>query len=237
MNSTLLKKIKNVEGFLRPDEAQLLYQLAKNSPGKGVIVEIGSFKGKSTICLAWGSKQGPQSQVYAVDPHTGSKEHRQKSQVVNTFKDFQKNLHQAGVASWVKPIVKTSLKAAKNFKKQADLIFIDANHQYQAVKQDFQAWFPLLKNGGVMAFHDTLSWPGPRKVVEKYLFHSYNFKKVKVIGSITYGQKSQQVNWLDKIQKFYILTLMQMRRKILQFKLPTPVKKLAKRIYYALECN
>ncbi len=222
---------------MRPDEAQLLYQLAKNTPSKGIIVEIGSWKGKSTICLAWGAKQGPKSLVYAIDPHTGSKEHRQKSKVVHTFKDFRKNINQAGVENWIKPLVKTSLKAAQSFKKQADLIFIDGSHQYQAVKKDFQAWFPLLKNGGIMAFHDTLSWPGPQKVVEKYLFYGNYFKKVKVIGSITYGQKTNSINWQDKTQKFYILTLMRLRRKILQFKLPTPVKKLTKKIYYALSCN
>jgi len=40
---------RNVDGFLDEKEGILLYNLAKNCTGKGVIVEIGSWKGKSTI--------------------------------------------------------------------------------------------------------------------------------------------------------------------------------------------
>ncbi len=59
-----------IKGWLKDKEGQLLYDLAKNCTGKGVIVEIGSWKGKSTTWLAHGSKEGNKVRVYAIDPHT-----------------------------------------------------------------------------------------------------------------------------------------------------------------------
>ncbi|WP_455277747.1 hypothetical protein [[Eubacterium] cellulosolvens] len=58
-----IKKLTDkVEGWLTDKEGELLYKLAKQCTGKGVIVEIGSWKGKSTIWLGMGSKNGKKSQ-------------------------------------------------------------------------------------------------------------------------------------------------------------------------------
>lgn len=35
-----------------------------------------------------------------------------------------------------------------------DLCYVDANHSFEGVTQDIKAWFPKVKEGGVMAFHD-----------------------------------------------------------------------------------
>lgn len=43
-----------------------------------MIVEIGSWKGKSTIWIANGSKDGRNIKVYAIDPHIGSSEHQKE---------------------------------------------------------------------------------------------------------------------------------------------------------------
>lgn len=231
----LQQKIKDVQGYLREDEAKLLYNLAKRCRNRGVIVEIGSWQGKSTICLAIGSKDGPKSLVYAIDSHTGSKEHRRKYGPINTLKIFKQNIKKAEVFPYVKTLVTTSQKAAQKFYKPIELIFIDGSHDYQTVKSDFQSWWPHIINGGVMAFHDTLSWPGPRKVVEKYLFKSFNFKNIQVIGSITYGQKTNYHSFLDQIRNRYVLLLMNFRRAILKNKLPRPLHQLAKKIYYHIQ--
>jgi len=55
--------------MLTPTEGRYLCQLAQSKPSKGVILEIGSFKGKSTISLALGSMAVNGEKVYAVDPH------------------------------------------------------------------------------------------------------------------------------------------------------------------------
>jgi hypothetical protein len=44
--------------------------------------------------------------------------------------------------------------------KEIDFLFIDGDHTYEGVKKDFKMYSPLVKNGGVIAFHDIV--PGPK---------------------------------------------------------------------------
>jgi hypothetical protein len=46
-----------------------------------------------------------------------------------------------------------------------DLAFIDGCHSYQGVKNDFDVIYPLMNQGGIIAFHDTLRIDGCRKFV------------------------------------------------------------------------
>ncbi len=58
-----------VEGQIQREEARCLYNLARHASAKGVIVEIGSYRGLSTVALAKGSLKGSGIPVYAIDPH------------------------------------------------------------------------------------------------------------------------------------------------------------------------
>ena len=40
--------------------------------------------------------------------------------------------------------------------RQIDFLFIDGDHTYEGVKQDFQMYSPLVRKGGVVAFHDVV---------------------------------------------------------------------------------
>jgi hypothetical protein len=37
-----------------------------------------------------------------------------------------------------------------------DFIYVDANHTYQAVKDDIKLWYPKVKSGGIVMGHDYL---------------------------------------------------------------------------------
>ena len=65
----IIRNIFNkVEGLLLEEkEGEFLYNMAKDCRvEKGVIVEIGSFKGRSTICLGKGSRAGSKVRIYAI---------------------------------------------------------------------------------------------------------------------------------------------------------------------------
>ena len=116
--------IKGVRGWLAPAEAEALFEAAKSCTGRGVIVEIGSWKGKSTICLARGSQAGACLAVYAIDRHTD-----------RSYEAFQRNITRAGVADRVHPIRSRSQDAADGFSEPVELLFVDGAHAEALVRE------------------------------------------------------------------------------------------------------
>jgi len=230
-NSFDLKCLDGVEGYLRVDEAELLFQLAQNCTCDGVIIEIGSWKGRSTICLAKGSQQGKKKMVYAIDPHSGSEEHTRTFGAISTLDTFLHNIAKAKVGQLIKPLIMTGHAASKVVKEPVSLLFIDGAHDYESVKPDYLDCYPKLSVGGIIAFHDTISWPGPRQVVRDYLFNSQKIKNIKVIGSICYGTKTDKINLLVYLSNQYTKLLMDLRIVALGLHLPAPIHRLVKRLY------
>lgn len=200
-----IEAVQTVEGWLNNTEGKVLFQLARNCKGRGVIVEIGSWKGRSTILLGHGSKAGSGAKIHAVDPHTGSPQHREAMGEVWTFNEFQRNIKAAGMDDVVVPHVEFSEAAARTFSEPIELIFIDGLHEYEDVKIDFEAWFPKVIEGGTMVFHDSTCWDGVRKVVSDGLFKSKRFRKVRFASSLTYGQKVAHNTWLERVENRVML--------------------------------
>jgi predicted O-methyltransferase YrrM len=177
------------EGFLSQDEGEFLYRRAGSCRGPGAVVEIGSWKGRSTICLAAGACEGVK--IYAIDPHSGSSEHKQQMGLVNTLDEFKANIKKAGLDQKVIPLVKTSEQAAREWQGPIEFLFIDGAHEYDLVKQDFDLWSPHLIEGGTIAFHDSVDWSGPKRLVRDEIFLKDQYAKVGVVGSITYARKAR----------------------------------------------
>jgi predicted O-methyltransferase YrrM len=222
--------VAKVDGWLADIEGEFLYNVAKNCKGKGVIVEIGSWKGKSTIWLAKGSKAGNKIRVYAIDPHTGSSEHKRMYGEVSTFEEFKRNIKMAGVEDVTDPIVKTSEEATKTFEEPVEFVFIDGAHEYEMVKLDFLLWFPKLIEGGIIALHDTIGWQGPKKVAKEFVYKSKNFRNVGFVSSITFAQKVKENSFYDRLRSRYILLLKDLCKFAAKLHLPKPVKMIGKRL-------
>jgi MMP 1-O-methyltransferase len=179
----------SIEGWLTDDEGKFLYCAARNCTGKGAIVEIGSWKGKSTVFIGKGSESAGKIKIYAIDPH-----------IEGTYEEFKRNIKNAELNDIVIPVVKTSGEAAKDFLEPVEFIFIDGDHTYEKVKQDFELWFPKLINKGIIAFHDTVAWPGPRKVVKKYIYTSRYVKNIGFVDSITFARKTIKNSLKDRLR-------------------------------------
>ena len=218
----ITRLVENVKGWLTPQEGRLLYALARNCTGRGIIVEIGSWKGKSTIWLGKGSKAGKNIPIHAIDPHTGSPETWQMYGPVWTFDEFRSNIHAANLDGLVIPLRQTSEEAARSFEGAVELIFIDGAHEYEMVRLDFELWFPKVVDGGIMAFHDADS-PGPRAVVEKCVLKSRHFRHGRFVDSILVAEKVSRASLKDRFRNS--CTLMSRRRY-----LPQPIRGIARRI-------
>ena len=111
----VIAQIKSIDGFLTESEARCLYLLAQSCGG--TIVEIGSWKGKSTVCLALGSKAGDKGKVFAIDPHQGlSDDCAQLHLPEKSESIFRENIKRAQVDDIVIPLVVSypRLKAGEN---------------------------------------------------------------------------------------------------------------------------
>ena len=193
----LKQHIASVPGWLTDEEAEALYDLARACTGKGVIVEIGSWKGKSTICLASGSRAGNGVRVYAIDPHASYR-----------FGEFKANVERAGVADLVTPIASRSQEKAASFHEPIELLFVDGAHEYELVKADLELWLPKLVEGGTLAMHDTTWTDGPRRAASERVYRSTDFRGHRfVIGSLTVAQKVARNSWRDRLRSRYVLAV------------------------------
>ena len=195
--SRLKELIAGVPGWLTDEEAETLYRLGKGCRGTGVIVEIGSWKGRSTICLALGSKAGNAVRVYAIDPHADYR-----------FGEFKTNIERAGIEDLVTPIASLSQPAADNFEEPVELLWIDGSHEYELVKEDFEKWVPKVVEGGTVAMHDTTWTEGPRRVAADGIYRSRRFRNVRfVVGSTTVAEKVAENTRADRLRNRYVLAL------------------------------
>lgn len=214
MNSHELERIKKntdaMDGWLSFDEGRFLYETARRLSGCGAVVEIGSWKGKSTIWLAHGLRDGKGEKVFAIDPHTGAPEHHEifKTKHIWTFDEFKKNIKAAGVERYVEPIVDRSENAAKAWRKPVAFLWIDGAHAYEAAKLDFASWFPHLAEGGVIAYHDS-TFDDVRKVVKEKILFSRHFKNAGIVDSITFATRviPREQTAADRMRNRYVYLL------------------------------
>lgn len=182
--------VAHIDGWLTDREVEFLFRTARRCPAEAVILEIGSFEGKSTVCLAKASQAGPRVKVYAVDPHVGSIEQSMWLGGASSFEAFKRNIERAQVDDVVVPIVTTSQLAAEGWDKPIGFLWIDGDHSYRGAKLDFALFGRWVVEGGIIAFHDATQGELPRVVCEA--FRSGGFCNVGLIDSIGYATRSSE---------------------------------------------
>jgi predicted O-methyltransferase YrrM len=119
------------------------------------IVEIGTAKG-GTFWL-WCQLAQLNATIVSIDLPDGEFGGGYSSEDIEKFKTYgqeKQSLHFFRANSHHKNTVKMLRKVL--MAKAIDLLFIDGDHRYTGVKQDFQFYSPLVKNRGLIAFHDIL---------------------------------------------------------------------------------
>ena len=212
MSSESIKGIQSltevVDGWLGKREGPYLYSLAKAASRRGVVVEIGSWKGKSTIWLAKASETVGGAQVYAIDPHVGGPDQEKIGyHAVSTENEFRCNIKAAGVESLVVPLVRSSMDAAKGWDKAIGLLWIDGDHSYESVRGDFFTWEPHVVEGGIIALHDTYSWGGVRRVVDEEILRLNSFQVLGQVDGILAVKKVRSLDSSMRVKRVLVSSL------------------------------
>jgi predicted O-methyltransferase YrrM len=182
--------VKDTPGYLSENEARFLMLAAACAPVPGTIVEIGSFKGRSTVALASVAKHYGLGRVHAVDPHTApSSTDPSLHGKATSFDDFLANVARAGVADAVTPHRMYSRDFAPTFAEPIRLLWIDGDHTEAGARADLEMFRPHLVPGAIVAMHDVLgTWYGSLKVFCDDVLGSDDFGVAGFCGSIGWAQ-------------------------------------------------
>ncbi len=176
--------IAECEGMITLDEASLLYDLAKTVK-EGCIVEVGSYRGRSTVALALGSLDGHQVPVFAIDPHEDFVGVLGGVFGAQDRGEFFRAMIRSSCYLVVRLINLSSEEVAPLWKRQVGLLWIDGDHSYLGVKRDFYCWSPHLVEGAIIAFDDSTSPSlGPCRLINE-LLGTGAFTVLRTVGKIT----------------------------------------------------
>lgn len=233
----ILELVRNIEGWLSPQEGLFLFKLASKLSDNATLVEIGSWKGKSTIWLGSAALKLKNVKVYAIDPHVGSIEKPKEYKKINNYSTFLANIQKAGLKNTVIPIKKTSSLASRDFNKTIDILFIDGAHDYKYVVKDFLNWHPKIKIGGWIIFHDATVLSGPWKVARNKVLFSSKYTNTGMLGSMVFGQYLPVTGFNKKttrlISNFFSYLYIMIYVRIRRVPIPYVFRKTAKKYNFS----
>lgn len=198
-----LWRARRIPSWTRGAEAVWLAQTSYALPANAVIVELGSFLGASALLLAGPRKLRGSGELHCVDPFDASGDPYSQthyravrdSTPVSLRERFDDNIRSARLSDWVYVHQGRSAEVAVNWSKDIDMLFMDADQSYAAVREAFDHWSRFLKPGGVLAAHNSRPGlyrehhDGHMRLVQEYI-QPPHFMNVQLVGTTTFARKS-----------------------------------------------
>ena len=202
-----LEASKSIPGWLTDKEAGELFDLVSNIPGDNPICcEIGSYMGKSSVVLGMALLAKRKGKIYCIDPFdllSDYYEEVSKKELGSgnlTRKQFVMDIiRKYGLEGKIELIQGFSFFVARDFHQPLDFIFIDGDHSFEGVLEDYFDWSGMLKVGGVIAFHDYYKIDdfkrcnpesyGPARVVDEYVRSNPGWETKKVVDDLFIAEK------------------------------------------------
>ena len=130
----------NLEGWFWYEEAKIIsLAILETRNLTGVIVEAGSYKGKSTITMA----SCTNDDIYAIDPFMWEG---------GSVDDFKKNTYEYKNIICIQD---DAVNYGQSFNLPIKLLFIDCDHSYSLTKNIYETYLPLMIENGIILFHDS----------------------------------------------------------------------------------
>jgi precorrin-6B methylase 2 len=148
---------ESVPGWMTRPELDLVASVAAGVPDNGVIVEVGSFAGRSSV--HWAANSRPSVKIYCIDPF---------DTIVDDYSFERMQGNSSGVRGrtagelfakntqpWAKRVAAIpKLSPPSSWDRPADVIFVDGDHTFAGVTRDIEFWIDQLKPGGRLLGHD-----------------------------------------------------------------------------------
>jgi predicted O-methyltransferase YrrM len=177
----ILALAADADGWMTEDQGRRLHHAAARCQAPARIVEIGSFRGRSTIVLAASAADGVE--VVAIDPHAGNDRGPGEidGYVAEAASDrgvFLANLERAGLADRVRHVALFSDAAHAAVADPIDVLYIDGAHRYAPARADIRAWGHRVADGGTLLIHDSFSSVGVTLAILRELVPGRRFRYV-----------------------------------------------------------
>lgn len=168
------------------------------------LVEIGAGLGASAILMLVNAPRG--ALVHSIDSFAGDSMKNFYVSEKRCRENVLRALNSLGVAKLTEYwhlYSQPSHQMASSWSNPIDFLYIDGDHRYEAVKQDFDDWFKHIKPNGVLLLHDSRKipntlenkfdrgWPGPTKLAEE-LKGRNDLKLINETYSLTVWRKNGQ---------------------------------------------
>jgi hypothetical protein len=148
-----------------------VYSLLWENKVNADVLEIGSNKGRVTICLALALAQRPQEKVYALDAN-----------LWGTRGELLKTLNKYKMQGKVIPVLEHSAKASRRWGKPLKCIWVDTDLTYATMVSDFILWERYLAVGGMLMCAGAHQ-PGVKKMFADYVINSGRFRDYRTVDS------------------------------------------------------
>lgn len=183
-----LAAVERVDGWMSPDQARRLYDAAVATRPGDQIVEIGSFRGRSTIVLASGAPDAVR--VIAIDPHAGNDRGPQQldgfaAEAQGDHEVFTANLAAAGVTDRVTHLRMFSDAAHEQVSGSVAVLYVDGAHRYGPARTDIRDWGRRVADDGTMLIHDSFSSVGVTLAIIRELVFGGRFRYIGRARSLT----------------------------------------------------
>lgn len=167
----------SVEGWFDGSDV-MEYRRIVSKYTHGNFVEIGCWKGRSFSSIMPVLLQNNYQNIYAVDHWLGSVDEREGDHLEATQRDifpqFVANVAACGFDGKYQVVRGDSFEVAHQFDDgYFDVVFIDADHEYDGFKKDVDAWLPKVRKGGTICGHDAYHAPIIKVLNETFSFMWY----------------------------------------------------------------
>jgi len=192
-----------IPGWTTREEAAALGRASYSLPADAIVVEVGSFLGKSTVVLAGARKLRGSGKVHCVDPFDGSGDKFSvpfysaiASETPLTLRErFEASMRYAGLTGWVVVHQGTAEAISSGWTQPIDMLFLDGDQTPQGARSAYERFVPFLKRGGVVALHNSsereyaVGHDGYRRLVIEE-FHAPVYSDIYCVESTTFAQKA-----------------------------------------------
>lgn len=127
--------------------------LARFAVGRKRLAEIGVWHGVTTCCLR--RAMASDAVLLCIDPYPVGRLGFSAQQIIA---NREVSRIRNGRVEWIRA---TGAEAGREHRLSnrapMDFVFIDGDHTYEGLREDWEAWSPLVTDNGIVALHDSCS--------------------------------------------------------------------------------